>query len=101
MMAKSPIPVPIQFVMTYFGLLVMLGTGAFMLRGKAWARTLYVAWIAISFLVGVFTSPMKAAMIPGFVVSVVITFFLFRPRANKYFSQSAPPDDGEGIQPPI
>jgi hypothetical protein len=31
---------------------------------------------------------MKTAMIPGFVVYLVIVFFLFRPRANQYFRES-------------
>lgn len=86
LMSKSPVPVPVQYAMTYVALLVMLVSGVAMLKGQNWGRWLYVVGTALSFLIGIMTSPLKAAMIPGFVVFVVVTFFLFRPKANKYFS---------------
>ena len=86
LMGKSPIPVPVQHAMTYIGLLVMLISGVAMLKGQNWGRWLYVVGTALGFLIGILTSPIKEAMIPGFVVFVVVTFFLFRPKANQYFS---------------
>jgi len=86
LLSKSLIPVPVQYAMTYIGLLVMLVSGVAMLKGQNWARWLYVVGTALGFLIGVMTSPLKGAMIPGFVVFVVVTFFLFRPKANEYFS---------------
>src|SRR5215470_3128041 len=86
LMSKSPIPVPVQYAMTYIGLLVMLVSGVAILNGQNWGRWLYVVGTALGFLIGIMTSPLKEAMIPGFVVFVVVTFFLFRPNANKYFS---------------
>jgi len=86
LLSKSLIPIPVQYAVTYVGLLVMLVSGVAMLKGQNWGRWLYVVGTAAGFLIGIITSPLKEAMIPGFVVFVVVTFFLFRPKANKYFS---------------
>jgi hypothetical protein len=85
LMAKSPIPIPVQYAMSYIGLLVMIGSGIAMLKGANWARYLYVIWNLVGFVVGIATSPMKAAMIPSLVVFLVIAFFLFRPKATAFF----------------
>lgn len=84
-MAKSPIPINIQYVMMYAGILIMLVSGVAMLNRQNWARFLYVGWSTIGFIIGLATSPMKAAMIPGIVLFLIIVFFLFRPQANEYF----------------
>lgn len=83
--SKSPIPIPIQYAMNYIGFLVMIISGIAMLKGRNWARFLYVIWSLIGFVIGIATSPIKAAMIPGFVIFIVIAFFLFRPKASEYF----------------
>lgn len=89
MMAKNPMPIPVQYAMSYIGLLVMIVSGVAMLKGMNWARYLYVIWSLVGFVIGIATSPMKAAMIPGFVVFLVIAFFLFRPKATAFFVQPA------------
>jgi hypothetical protein len=91
LMSKSPIPIPAQYAINYVGLLIMIVSGAAMLKGCNWARFLYVIWSIIGFLVGITTSPMKAAMIPGFVVFLIVAFFLFRPKANAFFSPGQEP----------
>lgn len=89
-MNKSPLPIPVQYAMTYLGLLIMLISGVFMLKGKDWSRKLYVGWSLVAIVIGLATSPMQAMMIPGIVVFIVIAFFLFRPKANAYFCPSEP-----------
>ena len=88
LISKSPIPVPVQYAMTYVGLLIMLVSGIAILKGQNWGRWLYVVGTAVGFLIGIIASPLKEAMISGFVVFVVVTFFLFRPKANAYFSDT-------------
>jgi hypothetical protein len=44
LMAKSPLPIPLQFAMLYAGLLITLVSGIAMLKGQNWARFLYVVW---------------------------------------------------------
>jgi hypothetical protein len=87
LMSKSPLPVSVQYAISYLGSLVMVVSGVAMLKGQNWARWLYVGWSIIGFIIGIATSPAKMAMIPGFVVFLVIAFFLFRPRANEYFAR--------------
>lgn len=87
LMGKSPISIPVQIALNYLGLVVTIVSGAVMLKGWNWGRLLYVGWSAISFMIGVITSPVKWALIPGLVIFLVLAFFLFRPKANEYFSK--------------
>lgn len=95
LMSRSLIPIPIQYAMMYVGLLITLISGIAMLKGQNWARLLYVIWSIIGFGIGIATSPMKIAMIPGFVVFLIIAFFLFRPKANEYFAGTEVQSDAE------
>jgi hypothetical protein len=91
LMARNPIPIPVQYAMSFGGLLVMVVSGAGMLMGQNWARLLYVIWSALGFIVGIITSPMKLLMIPGILVYVVFVLFLFRPAANRFFARTQSP----------
>lgn len=95
LMGRSLIPIPIQYAMMYVGLLITLISGIAMLKGQNWARLLYVIWSIIGFGIGIATSPMKAAMIPGLVVFLIVAFFLFRPKANGYFAGTEVQSDAE------
>lgn len=85
LMSKSPIPISIQYIMMFAGLLITLACGIAMLKGQNWARLLYVGWSVIGFIIGIATSPMKAMMFPGIIIFFIFAFFLFRPKANEYF----------------
>ena len=86
LMVKTPIPLPIQFVMLFGGLLISILCAIFMLRGANWARVLYIAWGALGVVTGFATSPAKLMLIPGFLIYVIFVFFLLRPGASAYFS---------------
>lgn len=88
LMAKTPLPIPVQFAMLYIGLAVTLLCGIAMLGGHNWGRWLYAIWSVIGMIVGFATSPMKAMMVPSLLVFLIIAFFLFRPNATLYFTQS-------------
>jgi len=90
LMSKSPLPIPVQYAISYIGMFVMVVSGIVMLKGHNWGRFLYVVWTVIGFLIGIVTSPMRAAMIPGLVIFLIFAFFLFRPNANEYFSRLEP-----------
>jgi hypothetical protein len=85
LMSRSLLPISLQYVLAYAGFLVTIVSGIVMLKGRNWGRLLYVVWSAIGSLIGLATSPLKLAMIPGIVVFLIFTFFLFRPSANAYF----------------
>ena len=63
--------------------LLAVVAGAFMLRGRNWARWLAVAWIAFHVVVGALHSFQQAAIHTLF--CAVIAFFLFRPASARYF----------------
>ena len=86
MMSQSPIPISVQFAMMYIGSLITLVASIAMLKGHNWARLLYMIWNVVGLVVSFATSPMKAAMIPSLVVFIIIAFFLFRLKANIFFS---------------
>jgi hypothetical protein len=85
-MAKNPLPISIQIAIMYAGILITIVSGIAMLKRQNRARFLYIIWGAVSFVIGILTSPIKVAMIPSVVIFVIIVFFLFRPKANEYFS---------------
>lgn len=85
MMAKSPVPVNIQYLIMYVDLLISLTCGVAMLKKQNWARLLYVGWSIVGFIYAFATSPLKTAMIPSVIVFLIVAFFLFRPRANEFF----------------
>lgn len=93
LMAKSPLPISVQFAMLYIGLAVTLICGVAMLGGHNWGRWLYVIWVVIGMIVGFATSPMKAMMIPGLLVFLIVAFFLFQPNATLYFTQPGASDE--------
>ena len=97
LMSKNPVPIPVQYTISYTGMLAMIICGIGMLKGQNWSRFLYVIWTAIGLAISIVTSPMKAAMIPGVVFFVVVTFFLFRPAATRYFTGKESPDDAESV----
>lgn len=93
MMAKNPVPIPVQYAINYIALLITLISGIAMLKGKNWSRFLYVSWSFVGFAFSLATSPIKAPLIPGFILFVVIAFFLFRPKANAFFTSDGEPDN--------
>ena len=97
LMAKDPMPIPLQYGLTYLGLFVGMGAGFAMLKGKNWGRLLYAVWGVIGFVIGFFTNPMKVAMIPGVIFFLIIATFLFLPKANKYFSHKVTADDAQSV----
>jgi hypothetical protein len=97
LMAYNLLPIPVQFALLYAGILFTVVAGIAMLKGMNWGRFLYVIWSIVGFLVGFTTSPLKAAMIPSLVVFGIFTFFLFRPKAEAYFSGKGIANDAQSI----
>ena len=94
-MARTPIPIPIQYAMSFGGTLVMVVSGAAMLLGQNWGRFLYVIWSGCGFLVGLITSPTKLLLIPGGLIYLIFVMILFRRTANEFFSPSKVSTPGE------
>lgn len=96
-MSKNPLPFPVQWAMAYAGMLIMIVSGFAFLKGRNWARYLYLIWSLAGFAIGFAISPMKMTMVPGFVFFVVVVTLLFLPRSNAYFSQPKADNDAQAV----
>jgi hypothetical protein len=85
LMAKNLLPIPLQYVLMFLGLVISVVSGFALRKGQNWARQLYVGWSVLGLLIGLATAPGKPALIPGALVLAIIAFFLYRPSANAYF----------------
>lgn len=85
LMLQNALPLSIQFVAMYLGLVISLISGIAFLKRQNWARFLYAGWCLIGFIIGFAISQMRMVTLPGFVLFLVELFFLFRPKANAYF----------------
>lgn|GEM_PF-131352 len=86
LMEKGAVSIPVQFAILYVGWAVTLAAAVAMLFGKNWGRLLYVGWSVLGLVIGALISPMKLMLIPAALVPAILAFFLFRPKANAYFS---------------
>lgn len=67
---------------------VAIVCGAFMLRGRNWARWLAIAWMAFHVVLSAFGALRELAIHAVF--CAVIGWLLFRPAARQYFRGVAP-----------
>jgi len=86
MMEMSAMSITMQYVLIILGSAIMLASGVLMLKAKGIGRIIYVGWTPIALLIGVITAPAMAMMFPAIAMFIVIAFFIFRPKANEYFS---------------
>lgn len=93
LMAKGALSVPMQYGLMYVGLIITVVAATAMLKGLVWGRSLYLGWGVVGLIIGTLTAPMKAALIPGALLLVVIGFFLYRPKANAFFQRPAAATD--------
>ncbi len=64
--------------------LLALVAGVYILRAANWARWLAIAWIAFHVVLSAFHS--LSQLVVHALLCAVFAYFLFRPRANEYFS---------------
>lgn len=95
MMEASPLPAEVQIGQIFAGGAIAVITGLAMLKGQNWGRWLYVIWLAVGLIAGLFTSPMKVLLLPSLLVLIAFSFFMFRPKANAFFGQPRGEQFGE------
>lgn len=88
MAMKSPIPIPIQYVLETLGLAINVVTGLALLKGKSWGRNLFVIWSVVGFVIALVASPFKAPLIGRAIFVAIVVYFLFRAPASRYFDQA-------------
>ena len=86
MLAQSPVPLVVNQLWSALGAVVGFIVAYGIFKGQPWSRVLYVVWIIIQILVGLYISPMKALLVVSVIVLVVLCIFLFSEKANDWFS---------------
>lgn len=85
-MSRNPMPIPLQYAISFVGLLIMTVSGLGMLRGYNWSRYLYIVWNLIGFAISFATVPARSAMVPSLILFGFVTFVMVGPKAQAYFS---------------
>ena len=67
------------------GTVISLACAYGILKGLPWSRVLYLVWGVIGLIVGLYISPMKAALVVSLIVLVVVCAFLWTNAANDWF----------------
>jgi hypothetical protein len=67
------------------GAIVTLVCAYGILKGLPWSRVLYVLWGIVGLVVSAYTAPVKAGLVIGLLILVVISVFLWTNNANDWF----------------
>ena len=74
---------PIEYALVCFVRVLAIVGGAFLLRGRNWARWLVTAWIAFHVVLSIFHTPVE--LVVHALLFALVAYFLFRPAASAYF----------------
>ncbi len=85
-MSRNPLPLPVQLAWVYLGAFVSLLCGIALMKGRSWARFLYLFWTGTTLVASFVTSPVKMASVPGLLFFIIVAFFLFHPKTEAYFT---------------
>jgi hypothetical protein len=83
----SSLPFQVQLGLTVVSLVANAIFALAMLKRKNWGRIFYVIFNICMVCISLITTTNKAMLLPGIIFLIVITFFLFRPKANLYFNE--------------
>jgi hypothetical protein len=84
-LAKMNISLPMYQAYGTLGIIINLICIYGIFKGLPWSRVLYLVWGIIGLVVGFYVSPMKASIVIGLVLLVVICGFLWTNTANDWF----------------
>lgn len=87
LVAGNLLPLSVQWGIGVMKILVVFTTGIAMLKRQNWGRLLYTIWGAADFI-QLATAPAMILVFAGLIVYMVIVFFLFSPKADRYFGGS-------------
>ena len=85
MLEQMHVSLLFQQVWGVIGCIVTLICAYGIFKGLPWSRVLYLVWGIIGLVVGLYTSPMKAALVLALVILVVVCAFLWTNAANDWF----------------
>ncbi|MEN9362521.1 MAG: hypothetical protein RL095_4056 [Verrucomicrobiota bacterium] len=70
----------------FVAIFISIACGWAILLGKNWARLGYVLIQVVGTVITLMTTPNKLSVLPSLLIAIVISFFLFRAEANRFFS---------------
>jgi hypothetical protein len=82
---KMHISLPLYLAYGTLGILINLACVYGIFKGLPWSRVLYLGWGIIGLVVGFYIAPMKASIVLGLVLLVVVCAFLWTNTANDWF----------------
>ena len=85
MMEQMPVSLEFQKAWAVVGTIINLAVAYGIFKGLPWSRVLYLVWGIIGLVVGFYISPMKASVVIGLILLVVICGFLWTNTANDWF----------------
>jgi hypothetical protein len=88
-LARSLLPVPLALALAIASEALSLVAGIGILKGRAWARTLYTVVTLAGFAISLATSPFKLLLLPGAALTALFLYLLYRPAASAYFRGAA------------
>jgi len=84
----SALPLEAQYGIMGLGAIVNLWAAIGMLKGKGQARTVYVVYSIVAFMITILASHVKESLIGSVLITAVFIGLLYIPSANKYFASN-------------
>ena len=84
-LAQMHMSLPLYEAYGALGIIINLACVYGIWKGLPWSRVLYLVWGIIGLVVSFFISPVKAAIVLGLIILVVVCVFLWTNTANDWF----------------
>jgi hypothetical protein len=85
MLTQMHVSLPLYQAYGALGIIISLACAYGIFKGLPWGRVLYLVWGIIGLVVGLYISPIKAALVVSLVLLVIICGFLWTNTANDWF----------------
>lgn len=85
MLSMGQTPVAMQYVFRFLGIGVILTAGVAILKGKNWARFLYLGWGVIGITIDAVSTPSISYILPEILIYLMILINLLTPKATMFF----------------
>jgi hypothetical protein len=86
MLTQMHVSLPLYEAYGALGIVISLACAYGIFKGLPWSRVLYLAWGIVGLIVGLYISPIKAALVLSLIILVVVCGFLWTNTANDWFS---------------
>jgi len=86
--ASWPVPFWFQLLHAFFGVVVILVCGIFMLRGRLWALVMFLIWIVGVLGLTLAVSGLSVSLYMKATVAVAVAILLLTPKSLAYFTHT-------------